>query len=133
MRNENNNRSVSYDEELLTELREQKDLLARMYENLFRAYENAIIEQKKQEVKHEPEIRGDRRIPRMRTLPKAVAEIRSADPESQFSLPMLRKMVSRGIIECVTMGNYKLIDFDKLLDIFQNGENCFLKNDAKES
>lgn len=133
MRNENNNRSVSYDEKLLTELREQKDLLARMYENLFRAYENTIIEQKNQEVKHEPEISGDRRIPRMRTLPKAVAEIRSADPESQFTLPMLRKMVSRGIIECVTMGNYKLIDFDKLLDIFQNGENCFLKNDAKES
>ncbi len=69
----------------------------------------------------------------MRTLPKAVAEIRSADPESQFTLPMLRKMVNRGIIECVTMGNYKLIDFDKLLDIFQNGENCFLKNDTKGS
>ena len=31
------------------------------------------------------------------------------------------------------MGNYKLIDFDRLLDIFQNGKNCFLKNDTKES
>lgn len=75
---------------------------------------------------------GERKIPRMRTLPKAVAEVRAADPDSQFTLSMLRKMVKRGVIECVTMGNYKLIDLDKLLDIFDEGGNCFHRDETSE-
>ena len=64
---------------------------------------------------------NENRVPRMRTLPKAMEEIKKADPETQFTLATLRKLVDRGIIGCVPLGNYRLVDLDKLLALLSEG------------
>lgn len=64
---------------------------------------------------------NETRIPRMRTLPKAMEEIKKADPETQFTLAALRKMIDRGYIGCVPFGNYRLVDLDKLLALLSEG------------
>ena len=50
----------------------------------------------------------------MRTLPMAMKEIKAADPGTQLTLATLRKLVDRGMIGTVPLGNYRLIDLDKL-------------------
>ena len=57
----------------------------------------------------------------MRTLPKALEEIRKVDPDTQLTLPTLRKLVDRGIIATVPLGNYRLIDLDKLFALLSDG------------
>ena len=74
---------------------------------------------------------NETRVPRMRTLPKAMEEIKKADPETQFTLATLRKLVDRGIIGCVPLGNYKLIDFDKLLALLSDGIAVDLEEEAE--
>lgn len=74
---------------------------------------------------------NENRVPRMRTLPKAMEEIKKADPETQFTLATLRKLVDRGIIGCVPLGNYKLIVFDKLLALLSDGIAVDLGEEAE--
>lgn len=64
---------------------------------------------------------NETRIPRMRTLPKAVEEIRAADPDTQFTLATLRKLVKRGAVNTVALGNYSLVDLDQLIEVLQSG------------
>ena len=64
---------------------------------------------------------SENRIPRMRTLPQAMKEIRDADPNTQLTLATLRKLVDRGMIGTVPLGNYKLIDLDKLIVLLSEG------------
>ena len=64
---------------------------------------------------------NENRIPRMRTLPKAMEEIKKADPSTQLTLATLRKMVERGLIGTVPLGNYRLVDLDKLLALLSDG------------
>lgn len=64
---------------------------------------------------------NENRIPRMRTLPQAMKEIRDADPNTQLTLATLRKLVDRGMIGTVPLGNYKLIDLDKLIVLLSEG------------
>ena len=64
---------------------------------------------------------NENRIPRMRTLPKAMEEIKKADPGTQLTLATLRKMVERGLIGTVPLGNYRLVDLDKLLALLSDG------------
>ena len=71
----------------------------------------------------------ENRVPRMRTLPKALEEIRKVDPDTQLTLPTLRKLVDRGIIATVPLGNYRLIDLDKLFALLSDG---IPENDAAE-
>lgn len=61
-------------------------------------------------------------MPRIRTLPKAVQEIKAKDPDSYISVTLLRKWVKQGYIKPIPgSGTYALIDLDKL-ESFINGE-----------
>ncbi|MBR5410534.1 MAG: hypothetical protein IK104_07655 [Clostridia bacterium] len=63
----------------------------------------------------------ENKTPRMRTLPMAMKEIKAADPGTQLTLATLRKLVDRGMIGTVPLGNYRLIDLDKLFALLSNG------------
>ena len=58
---------------------------------------------------------------RMRTLPMAMKEIKAADPGTQLTLATLRKLVDRGMIGTVPLGNYRLVDLDKLFALLSDG------------
>lgn len=60
---------------------------------------------------------------RIRTIPKAVEEIKAQDPGTYINVPLLRKWVKKGIIPAVpTGGSHVLLDMDKL-ESFLAGEN----------
>ena len=46
-----------------------------------------------------------RTLPRMRTIPKAYAEIKALDSGTSFSMRALRRMVKSGEMPTVTVGN----------------------------
>ena len=56
-----------------------------------------------------------RTLPRMRTVPKAYAEIKSMDAGTSFSMRALRRMVKNGEMPTVTVGNKQLINLDLLI------------------
>ena len=56
------------------------------------------------------------RIPRMRTVKKAVEEIKKLDPGTSFTERALRRMITTKEIPIVEIGNKKLINLDLLLD-----------------
>lgn len=55
-------------------------------------------------------------IPRMRTAPEAIAEIKSIDPNTAFTLRALRRMMNTGEIPVVTVNSKRLINLDNLFD-----------------
>lgn len=55
-------------------------------------------------------------IPRMRTVSKAVAEIKKIDPNTDFTERALRRMVAKKEISTVSVGNKKLINLDFLIE-----------------
>lgn len=57
------------------------------------------------------------KTPRMRTIPKAYAELKRIDPETDFTLRALRRMVKNNEIPCINVANKKLINLDMLLEI----------------
>lgn len=57
------------------------------------------------------------KIPRMRTLPEAVREIKRVDPDSALTLTALRRMVRVGQIPCVNIASKKLICLDALYEL----------------
>ncbi len=63
----------------------------------------------------------ENKTPRMRTLPMAMKEIKAADPGTQLTLATLRKLVDRGMIGTVPLGNYRLVDLDKLFALLSDG------------
>ena len=63
----------------------------------------------------------ENKTPRMRPLPMAMKEIKAADPCTQLTLATLRKLVDRGMIGTVPLGNYRLIDLDKLFALLSDG------------
>ena len=67
--------------------------------------------------------------PRMRTIPKAYAEIKKIDPDTGFSIRALRKLVSNGDIPVVKISNKVLVNLDVLLkklscDCYNNDTTC---------
>lgn len=60
-------------------------------------------------------------IPRMRTLPEAMLEIKSLDPHSALTLTALRRMVNNNEIPYVSIASKKLICLDSLLEILEKG------------
>ena len=66
----------------------------------------------------------------MRTIPKAYAELKKIDPETDFTLRALRRMVKNNEIPCINVANKKLINLDILLEILscdgynQSNEPC---------
>ena len=59
-------------------------------------------------------------VPRMRTLPEAAAELKRMDENTAFTLTALRRMTKTGEIPTINVGSKKLINFDKLLEMFAN-------------
>lgn len=55
-------------------------------------------------------------LPRMRTAPEAIREIKELDPNSAFTLRALRRMMSEGTIPVVNINSKRLINLDTLLD-----------------
>ena len=55
-------------------------------------------------------------LTRMRTIPKAYAEIKALDPNTDFTLRALRRMVNNGEIPTVQIASKKLLNLDLLLD-----------------
>lgn len=61
-------------------------------------------------------------LPRIRTIPSAVREIKEKDPNSYINVPLLRKWVKSGIMPVVPCGGtHILLDMDKLERLL-NGE-----------
>lgn len=59
---------------------------------------------------------------RIRTLPKAVKEIKEKDPNSYINVPLLRRLVKQGVIKTIqTGGKHALIDLDNLEDFLVGG------------
>lgn len=56
-------------------------------------------------------------VPRMRTLPEAIKELKKADPETAYTLRALRAAVNKGEISVVNVGNKRLINYDRLLEM----------------
>lgn len=65
---------------------------------------------------------GGEPLPRMRTIPKAAAEIREKDPETHLTVTVLRRMVKAGVIPTVQVGKSPLINLDTL-ERFMEGEH----------
>ena len=55
-------------------------------------------------------------LPRMRTAPEAIRQIKELDPNSAFTLRALRRMMSEGTIPVVNINSKRLINLDTLLD-----------------
>ena len=53
---------------------------------------------------------------RMRTIPKAFAEIKAADPNTDLSIKALRKLVKEGRIPSVKIENKVLVNLDLILE-----------------
>ena len=55
-------------------------------------------------------------MPRMRTIPKAAAEIREMDPETALTEKGLRRLVKQGRIPAVAMESRLLVDLNKVCE-----------------
>ena len=64
---------------------------------------------------------------RMRTIPKAYQEIKALDPNTDFTLRALRRMVSNEEIPVIQIASKRLINLDLLLEIlacYNNNATC---------
>jgi len=55
-------------------------------------------------------------VPRMRTLPEAVALLRELDPHTAVTLRALRRMAASGELPLVHVASKRLVNFDMLLE-----------------
>ncbi len=62
-------------------------------------------------------------IPRMRTAPKIVAEIKALDPDSEVTEHYIRQLIKAGTVPVVWAGNKALINLDDVLSLLQMGTN----------
>ena len=60
-------------------------------------------------------------IPRMRTAPKIVAEIKALDPETEVTEYYVRQLVKAGAVPVVWAGNKALINLNDVLDLLRIG------------
>ena len=60
-------------------------------------------------------------VPRMRTAPKIVAEIKAMDPGSEVSEHYIRQLAKDGKVPVVWAGNKALINLDDVLDLLRLG------------
>lgn len=59
-------------------------------------------------------------VPRMRTLPEAMEELKAADPNTAYTLRALRAAVNKGEIPIVAVGNKRLINLDALFEMLSS-------------
>ena len=64
---------------------------------------------------------GAGQIPRMRTAPKIVAEIKALDPETEVTEYYVRQLVKAGAVPVVWAGNKALINLNDVLDLLRVG------------
>jgi hypothetical protein len=76
------------------------------------------------------ETNGTRNIPRMRTLPKAYAEIKALDPNTAFTMRALRRMVNTGELPVVQINSKKLINLDLLLNMLSCYTESAIRDDG---
>lgn len=62
-----------------------------------------------------------KRVPRMRTASKIVAEIKALDPGSDVTEYFVRQLVKDGSVKPTWAGNKALINLDDVLDILRAG------------
>lgn len=55
-------------------------------------------------------------VPRMRTAPEAIAELRKIDPNTALTLRALRRMMNTGEIPVVNVNSKRLLNLDTLFD-----------------
>ena len=60
-------------------------------------------------------------IPRMRTAPKIVAEIKALDPQTEVTEYYVRQLVKAGAVPVVWAGNKALINLNDVLDLLRVG------------
>lgn len=60
-------------------------------------------------------------IPRMRTAPKIVAEIRALDPGSEVTEYYVRQLIKDGTVPVVWAGNKAMVNLDDVLDLLRQG------------
>lgn len=59
---------------------------------------------------------------RVRTIPKAVQEIRAQDPNTFITETLLRRWIAQGIIKKIECGyRYALIDLDQIEKFLEEG------------
>lgn len=63
----------------------------------------------------------EKRIPRMRTAPGIVAEIKAMDPGSEVTEHYVRQLVKNGAVTVAWAGKKALINLDDVLSILQAG------------
>ena len=63
----------------------------------------------------------DKRIPRMRTAPKIVAELKALDPDTDVTEYYVRQLVKKGAVRVVWAGNKALINLDDILELLHMG------------
>lgn len=55
--------------------------------------------------------------PRLRTIPKAIEEIKAIDPNTCFTTTALRRMIANGEIPVIHIASKRLVNLDFLLEI----------------
>lgn len=63
----------------------------------------------------------DKRIPRMRTAPKIVAELKALDPDTDVTEYYVRQLVKKGTVPVVWAGNKALINLNDVLNLLRMG------------
>ena len=53
---------------------------------------------------------------RMRTIPKAYEAIKELDPDTDFSIRMLRQLIKSGDIPTIKISNKTLVNLDLIID-----------------
>ena len=64
---------------------------------------------------------GAGQIPRMRTAPKIVAEIKALDPDTEITEYYVRQLVKEGAVPVVWAGNKALINLNDVLNLLRTG------------
>lgn len=60
-------------------------------------------------------------IPRMRTAPKIVAELKALDPETEVTEFFIRQLAKEGTVPVVWAGRKALINLNDILDLMRLG------------
>lgn len=63
-------------------------------------------------------------IPRMRTAPGIIAEIRALDPATEVTEYWVRQLIRNKAVPVVWAGNKALINLDDVLELLRQGTNC---------
>ena len=60
-------------------------------------------------------------IPRMRTAPKVLEEIKKLDPDTELSLHYVRQMIKDEVVPVLSIGCKKLVNVDDVITYLETG------------